>query len=345
MNLIQSLVQCYIDTDDRSLMTEVSDLYREVRASYPVGHPALPRLSTDLAISLMMLYGSTGDEHLLTEAIGIQHESLALSSGLERARACDSLAVLFHTQYRIIKDLELLAEALNLKRESLALIPKEHPLRARHCSGLADALSKYHSAIDSYDFGAFREIADLCRESLALRPEGHPERGMTCEQLADALMVFHTNTNQVDLLTEIHDLYKESVLLAPPTRMWKPFLKLSRVHLKFGHLYDITKALQYLCKSLEHPPASLSDLSGMMIMVSKELDEIVWGMDDLKLADRANALSAYQQLVKFMPLLINPTIQTESQLRVLSNSNCYRIALDTFDISVLSESWPTGLES
>jgi hypothetical protein len=342
-HLSASLYEGFRHTGDQQLLTEIIKLEREVLSLCFKGHPDRAVSCKALAFSLHMRYKRTGDRDTLIEAIALQEEALSLvhHEHENRASFCSNLANLLYSCYKHTGNDLVLTQATDLMQQALSLSPYGHPDRVAPCSSLAVLLHEQYK--NTGDLGLLSKIIDLMREAHILCPIGHPAYASSRENLAFALQTFYKSTGGGDnrILDEIVQLHHESLLVVPPHEAWRHLTALSRVYLEANNRHhDIKKAIECLYNSLEFEFHDIFEAVGEILTCLNA----VWRFrEDHGLQLRVISLTgSYQRLARFLPLLVNPALDMQTQLQLLRN--CRNVGPDAFVDAVLRMNWKSGVE-
>jgi hypothetical protein len=340
-NLAKSLITHYTSTGDDKLLMEAISLQRESLSLCHVDHPDHGLHCINLAGSLRTRYYNTGDDNLLMEAIDLQRESLSIHSTGHPSRdiTCQNLAASLLLLYDNINDDLLLVEATTLLRESLSLCPPGHLDRGKSCLNLALSLKARHEKTGEDDL--VTEAIDLEREALALHPPGHPGHAISCWNLANSLRIHYIQSANEHLLDEIHQCCTEGLSMDYPSRKWRNATMLAWLHMQTGSTrFDVHAAIQYLDQSLVNHSDSIIEATSLVMFCLKHLWE-----DSGDILEREHHIAltpVYRQLIKLLPFLTYPVLETRIQLKALRMAS--QIGSDVFVNSVLAENWTMGLE-
>lgn len=337
LNLASSLWTLYECTGDEALIDKGIDLEREVSALYPEGHIRHAAACANLALTLKTRYERTGDANLLEEAIDLERKALTLYADGDPHRAISyaNLALSLQIQYECTGDDEVLDEAVHLNRQALALHPQGHPDRATSCANLASSLWRQYRR--SNDVRLLDDAIDLEDETLALRPEGHMHRAISCYNLALSLQTRYELNGDEHLLKKAFRLQYESLKLWSTHEKWRSTVQLCGLYLQQTPVRDIAVAIDFLRQSFEHDP---DDISTALKSVLSGLN-ILWDLN-LEYQHHVSLVSTYNQVIDWLPLLINPVLNLTSQLSQVRNVR--QVGSDAFVNAVLAHQWKAGIE-
>jgi hypothetical protein len=170
---------------------------------------------SQLADSLLMLYGETEDEHFLIEAIVIERNSIKIQSPgargyhLAQGRLAQDLCIL----YDRVGDIEVLEEALALARNSLDGQDDKDTLLAPVRAHLAKCLEAQFRRLNTQE--SLDEAITLRRAVLNQRWDGYPNHPSRIEAIL-ALASPLTRTNDSVTLNEAIDLQTTALHLLKP---------------------------------------------------------------------------------------------------------------------------------
>jgi hypothetical protein len=341
------VLQAYYEhTGDDSVLLESTDLARESLAvERDVGKKDYYALSCQrLAHSLHLHYDSTGDDRFLMEAVQLQQQALALTPEGHHSRgsSCVELGNLLWKLYTRTRNNQVLDHAIQLHQEAYDLYPPGHKDRPAYCVNLINSLRARGQAANVDDVTLSSKIMTLCREAFTVCPKGHPNRAICCRHLVTSLQMCYTTKREQSLLNEILTLSEESLAIAPPGTLWRDLSVLAWVHLQINSpTLNTKRALQYL---LQLVGSRAVDASQAMTSTLSCLD-LVWRLKDSldPLSDWTVLTTIYQKLVRLLPLIANPALETHSQLQALNK--CSQLGSDAFVCAALSGTESLGLES
>jgi hypothetical protein len=339
--LALSLGDHYRATGNDQSLTEAIDLQREVLTLCPSGHEGRARACLNMSLSLKTRYGSTGDEQLLVESIELERELLPICPQGHKHHLFSriSLSTSLKMLHRSNGDDRLLIEAIDIERASLALCPPGITDRVICCTNLASSLkTRYRSTWDSQ---LLIEVIRLQREAMSIWPRNHTQRAMAITNLADSLKLYYEETGDQQLLDEIHALCEEGLRLERSAgRMWRLFSILVWLYTQpETAFFNASTAIQFFSRGLEHD----SDIASEAISTHmKNLDSIWDVANKLNTSHHVAMATVYQRMTENLPLLINPVLDVQSQLRALRL--CSQIGSDAYVNAILAEEHSLGLE-
>jgi hypothetical protein len=280
-------------------------------------------------------YQLLGDMQSLTEAINIFTKALDTCppNNDNRIFALHNMGVILHYEYNLSQNASSLNEASRFLEESTRICPETHSqygwVRLELASVLLDRY-RLQSIPEDYDCSV-AIIRDLLSRSelSAIRNEALPV-------LADALYLKYQECQEAALFKESIEYYGSAILRYPTgnRELHSNIASLSNAYL-CAHYSEknVALSIQYVLEIVQDkygPPRSrfieakklLSKLHDHWHDVSREKEEV-----------RQNLLSAYQEIIKLLPLLANFGLNLPSRLRELSLAQSLGSDAVTFALS------------
>jgi hypothetical protein len=289
------------------------------------GHAHRAPSCMGLAASLKLLFGRTGDEALLHEAIALETEALELRlpDDIDRPTSCTNLAVSLNMLHEHNPTLDLQDRVIALEKEALSLRRPKDPLRAAACTNLASSLRKRFMLTKDTSF--LKTATDLDIEALNIQSPDHPRR----LQLSVDLSISYTKWYEVSLdkthLAAAIATCKQglaSTSQSNPAR-WRGSLQLAQLLLFETSTFDADAIIPLMSEAAnpqaDDPPALLAGLAHIISLLNLKL---------AKEADLLRILQVHDQIIGLMPLVAGHTLDARNQLQV--TKSCAEIGRAAF---------------
>jgi hypothetical protein len=183
------------------------------------------------------------------------------------------------------------------------------------------------------------------QSSLSVCPEGHVDRKSLLSNLIISLHMRYvnaeSNTHSNELLVEIHTLALQGHVMNSPSTAWKSAVTLAWLHSQSGtSFYNTSSAIQHLSESLiNHPDCVSRAIVTILHVLDQTWETILNDCDHLIFVE---LIPLYQRLIRLLPFLSNPVLETPLQSQALRKSR--QLGPDAFVNAALGGHWRSGLE-
>ncbi|KAL0634286.1 hypothetical protein Q9L58_006824 [Maublancomyces gigas] len=193
-------------------------------------------------------------------------------------------------------DIELLESVITLNNEVLEEIPKDHPHRARHLTGLVMCWD--HKYRKTEVLSDLHQVILYAEEALEETPSIHPSRAYYLDNLSNSLNTRYLRTGFMDDLNQAISYGEEALAATPQQEHVDRAIILNCLYTKFHSRFDRTGLLADLHKVIIHAKELMeATLRDRRIAIWANLGRILGGAR----SDLEQAISSAKQTLTGMP--------------------------------------------
>jgi tetratricopeptide (TPR) repeat protein len=198
-------------SEDQEALAEATGLLRAAYDRMPAEHTGHGMAGIFLAGVLRLRFVHMGDTALLTEAIEILRDLIAITADgqVNKARALTLLGMMLSLRFDRTGDLATLTETIDVLRQAADAAGPDSGVPAGALPELANALRARHSRLR--DFADLNEAVAVAERAMALPQAGPAERSISSTSLAAALFTRSAETGDPGDLNAAVELCRAAV--------------------------------------------------------------------------------------------------------------------------------------